>query len=321
MNIIIQNKIITEPIINIIKQIRYESKNYFFDEIQNKGDYLRVTCPFHKDGKESHPSCSIYQKIDNPNICAGTLHCFTCGAKYQLFSVVSYCLGLNDDELGKEWLVQRFGSLFDQTQFELPELVLNEEETFLSDELLDQFEYNNLDALNYLIEKRHLSLDVIRQFKIGFDTKTRSITFPTRNSQGKLVGIFKRSIDNKKFIIPSNIKKPIYLLDYIIKSNITEVYVVESQINALTLFTWNKPAIALFGTGTDYQYEELKKSGIRHYILCFDGDRAGLSGRKRFIENMNTDVIIDYIQLPFNKDVNDLTRDQFEFLEENMYVY
>ena len=72
MNITFGNKIILEPIIDIVKQIRYESGNQYFKDIYDKGEYLRVQCPYHKDGHELHPSCSIYQKTDNNDITAGT---------------------------------------------------------------------------------------------------------------------------------------------------------------------------------------------------------------------------------------------------------
>ena len=317
MNIIINNKIILDPIINIIKQIKIESNNKYFSQIQDKGDYLRVTCPYHKDGQESHPSCSIYTRVDNNDICAGTLHCFTCGERKQLYQVVSHCLNLNDDDLGKEWLEQRFGQVLSQKTLELPELTLQTEQmNYLNSSILDTYEYDNPEALNYLINQRHLDINILHQFSIGYNAQTKSVTFPTWNSSGNLVGIFERNITKKLFTIPTKINKPIYLLNYVISHNITNVYVVESQINALTLWGWNKPAIALFGTGTDYQYNELKKSGIRHFILCFDGDNAGIKGRDRFIQAMPSSILIDYINIPSGKDVNDLTFEEFKKLEE-----
>ena len=317
MNILFGNKIILEPILNIIRQIKYESNNYYFKDIYDKGDYLRVTCPYHKDGHEMHPSCSIYQRTDNNDIVAGTLHCFTCGMKVQLYSVVSYCLNLNDDELGKEWLIQRFGQLISMSKIDLPELVINNTgPEYLDESELNKYEYNNSEALDYLINKRHLNLEVIRKFKVGYNPVNRCITFPTWSSNNRLVGVFQRSIDNKNFIIPQNIQKPIYLLNNAINNNYTKVYVVESQINALTLYGWGRPAIALFGTGTRSQYNELNKSGIRHFILCLDGDEAGFKGSGRFIQNMYDDILVDYIQIPKNKDVNDLTLDEFINLEE-----
>ena len=67
----------------------------------------------------------------------------------------------------------------------------------------------------------------------------------------------------------------------------------------------------MFGTGSKYQYDILKRSGIRNYILCFDGDDAGRKGIKRFIDNMPNDVIISIKQIPEGKDVNDLDKETF----------
>ena len=94
------------------------------------------------------------------------------------------------------------------------------------------------------------------------------------------------------------------------------MYVCESQINALTLWSWGYPAIALFGTGSSHQYDILNKSGIRNYILCFDGDAAGLKGKDRFLQNIRKDVLVSYVPIPMGKDVNDLTKEQFESLEK-----
>lgn len=118
-------------------------------------------------------------------------------------------------------------------------------------------------------------------------------------------------LKQKDFFIPEGIDKPVYLLYNVLRKGLTEVYVCESQINALTLWTWGIPAIALFGTGTKEQYEILKKSGIRIYHLCFDGDSAGDKGANRFINEMYKDCIIDVVGIPDGKDVNDMTKEQF----------
>jgi DNA primase len=50
--------------------------------------------------------------------------------------------------------------------------------------------------------------------------------------------------------------------------------------------------------------------------LCFDGDQAGLKGKDRFVNNIRKDVLVSYIPIPMGKDVNDLTKEQFENLDE-----
>ena len=68
----------------------------------------------------------------------------------------------------------------------------------------------------------------------------------------------------------------------------------------------------MLGTGVEHQYKILRKSGIRKYHLAFDGDLAGFKGMLRFLYHMPHDVLIDVVDLPKGKDVNDLNK--YEFL-------
>ena len=108
--------------------------------------------------------------------------------------------------------------------------------------------------------------------------------------------------------------KPIYALDYIDPTK--DVYVCESIINALTLYTFGLQAIALFGTGSEYQINQLNKSSIRRFIICLDGDNAGKHGTKRLINGL-TDKIVLYKEMPDGKDINDLTKEEFFNIQEN----
>ena len=145
--------------------------------------------------------------------------------------------------------------------------------------------------------------------QVGYDQESKSIVFPTWDEQNRLVMITRRSVTDKRFLIPKDIEKPVYLLNFVDKENIKEVIVCESQINALYAWSLGYPAIALFGTGTKHQYGVLNKSGIRHYILCFDGDEAGEKGKDRFLANIRKDVLVDYVDIPNGKDLNDFDKE------------
>ena len=163
--------------------------------------------------------------------------------------------------------------------------------------------------------KRHLSKEVVDRFRVGYDRETRCLTFPVWDERGNLVTITRRSVDSKLFKLEGDIKKPIYLLNEVLKERSDVVYVCESQINCLTLWGWGYPAIALFGTGASHQYDILKRSGIRSYILCLDGDEAGDKGIKRFILNMPKDIFISTKVMPRDgRDINDLTKEEFDNL-------
>ena len=108
---------------------------------------------------------------------------------------------------------------------------------------------------------------------MGFDKEKNAITFPVYDEKHRLVMITERSVFSKKFYIPRDTEKPVYLLFDLIENNKTTAFVCESQINALYMRSiLGVPAISLFGTGSEEQYKILKKSGIRHYVLLFDGD-------------------------------------------------
>lgn len=309
MKLVIKNRVIDAPVETILKKVRAETR-YLKDIVKKKEDVI-CTCPFHKDGNESKPACFVYD--DDGKLVKGTFHCFACGEKGTLAKLVGKCYN-NDTKWGEKWLIDNFSSTFVQNREYLEEIVEKKKE-YLEESVLETFEYDNEQALDYLINKRHLHKDIIDKFQIGFEKSTNSVTFPCRDEHGRLVGVFKRNISTKFFTIPQIDPKPVYLLDYVIKNGYSKVYVVESQINALTLWGWGFPAVALFGTGSNYQYEVLKKSGIRQYILAFDGDLAGQVGANRFVEN-NKESLLTKVIIPQGKDVNDLTKEEFLNLEE-----
>lgn len=186
----------------------------------------------------------------------------------------------------------------------------NKEKTFLPESILQKYDY-----YHPYMWKRKLSKEIVDRFRVGYDNERCAITFPVYDEHNKLAMITARSVENKKFYIDKGIEKPVYLLNEIINNNIDTCYVCESQINALWMWTIGKPAIALIGTGTHHQYEVIRKSGIRRFILAFDGDEAGDKGIKRFILNMPEYCIIDVLKVPRGKDVNDLSEEEINNLE------
>ena len=300
----------------ILSKVRDECDGRYLSSIENHGNDVVCQCPFHKGGLEKKMACFVYNGTDREDMEFGTYHCFACGVTGHLDKLVSFCLSVSKED-ADEWLVENFGTTYIEEVQYIEEFVYGEkeEQKFLDDSILETFDYSNDKAIDYLINKRHLSKEVIDFFKIGYDADTDSVTFPVRDRLGNLVGIFERSIENKHFRIPKMTTKPIYLLYENLQMGSPYIYVVESQINALTLFSWGYPAVALFGTGSKLQYEELKKSGIRKFCCVFDGDSAGKEGLRKFILNMGEESLITYKIVPEGKDVNDLSKEFFDSLQ------
>lgn len=305
MELVINNKVIDAPVYDILKQVHKETNGRYLNTIIDKGDNVFIQCPFHSNGKEKHPSCTVFARDDDKYTDKGITHCFACGISVPLFTLVGHCFD-QDDEFGKEWLIQRYSNIFIEKQTYLPEIQIGKpKETALDESILDQFAYFHPYQF-----QRKLSQEIILKYKVGYDKETDSITFPVWDEHNRLKFITKRSVKTKQFFIPQGVKKPVYLLNFMLKENRNTVFVCESQINALYLNTLGYPAVALIGTGTRDQYEILNKSPIRHYILAFDGDEAGDKGITRFLSNIRKDVFVDVMLLPRGKDCNDLTGEE-----------
>ena len=310
---IVKNRRITTPIETILKQIKSELTNGKLSYIDSKSSgWIRITCPFHSSGLEKNPSAGIYNG-DDPKLEKGFFHCFTCNENGPLYHFVGECFD-RDDNFGKQWLIDRFGGeRVEDEDIHLPYISLNKKENnaFLNESLLDNFQ-----SWHPYMNKRKLTQDVCNRFKVKYDPKEECIIFPVWDENSNLVMLTKRSVNSKMFYIDKDKEKPIYLLNFIKQENIKEVCVCESQINALTLWSWNIPAIATFGCNiTKHQFDILNKSEVEHYYLCFDGDEAGKKGIEKFLNYIRKDVLVDIIYLPKGKDVNDLTEEEFDKLK------
>lgn len=312
MYIKIGNKLITTPISQILKTAQSELTNGKLKHIRdiNKRNIL-ITCPWHKDGFETNPSCQVLNVTDDPKLEAGTTHCFSCGYTAPLYQTIADLFD-QPPEFGQEWLCERFANVFVDVQEYLPPIELDKSKITnptLSEDILYQY-----DFYHPYMWHRKLSKEVVDKFRVGYDKERDAITFPVYNEKHNLVMVTARSVNSKRFYIPPGVDKPVYLLYDILERGITQVVVAESQINTLTLRSWGYDSIGLFGTGSYSQLQTLKKSGIRSFILAFDGDDAGRKGASRFKQYMGNEVFITDIKIPLGKDVNDLTKEQFEEL-------
>ena len=257
MRIRIKNKVITEPIINILYQAKRELTNGKLKDIQKAHDAnILISCPCHKGGYEKRPSCRVLADETCEDLEAGYAYCFSCGYSAPFAQVIGDLFD-EDKSFGEEWLVERFGNTFVEQEEFLQEIVLDK--PTVKKEYLDESVLVPFDFYHPYMWKRKLSKEVVDRFRVGYDKERDAITFPVYDERHNLVMITARSVNSKHFWIPKNVDKPVYLLYDILDRRVQTVYVAESQINALTLRTWGLDSIALFGTGSEKQYNILKK--------------------------------------------------------------
>ena len=305
-------------LIELRKQLELNGVKRFAKFIDS-GKNIQTNCPFHKEGQERKPSFGI-----NKN--TGECHCFGCGWSGTLSEMISNCFGKDDfGAYGNKWLIRNFLSVAVESRPDIDvdfcrrKKITSETKKYISEQELDSYRYTH----PYMY-KRKLTDEIIDLFDIGYDKSTECITFPNRDINGNCLFIARRNVKTKFFNYPQDVEKPVYGL---YECNIcaktiknwfpNEIIICESMIDALTCWVYGKYAVALNGLGNELQFEQLRKVPCRKFILATDMDEAGLRARKRIKEALKNKLVTEYIwDLSIAKDINDMTKDYFESLQE-----
>ena len=288
--------------------------------IKDSGADVMVSCPYHNNGQERRPSAGI-RKSD------GMFHCFACHEVHSLPEVISHCLGYTDDILGKQgfkWILKNFATVRveDRKSVEInlernnitnkSNVLANsdsDKSNYVSEEELDEYRYYH----NYWKERGITDDDIIELFDLGYDYKNDCITFPVRDVQGNCLFVAKRSVKTKWFNYPKGVDKPLYGLYELFNTyggsrgnKKNHIFITESMIDCILLWQAGKYAVALNGTGSELQFEQLNKLPSRHFILATDNDEAGEKARAKLRKNVKNKLITE-IQFPATiKDIGDL---------------
>lgn len=308
------NKIIDTPVPIIIENLKNQLDALHIDklrDIQYKGNNVVLTCPNHKDGRESTPACNVLIE-DKDGVSAGTAYCFACGYKAGMVKFIADCLSISYRD-ATEWLLGFADyTLIGETRnvdFNLEDKV--DENNYDELPTITLEELRSYDYTHPYMYKRKLTDEIIYKFEVGYDPKSDCITFPVYQN-GRCLFVAKRAVKYKRFFMPQIHPKPLYGVDYIDSS---PLIVCESIFNALTCWVYGKQAIALFGTGSKEQIEMINKLPNRSIILALDGDNAGKNGMERLKRGIKN-KFVSVLKVPEGKDINDLTKEEFDNLEE-----
>ena len=229
------------PIVATVEQVLKDLKLQLYGagllkEIKNTGSDLMCTCPFHANGKEHNPSCGVL-----------------------LF--VADLLGLSSPVEGFKWLVNQYN--YQTEERELPDLDMYRGSTakssVLEESLVKQYTQNLLqseEACRYL-HKRRIANWVLEAYELGFDPEDKTVLFPVRGMDGKVIFYKGRSIAGKHFYNAKEVDKTsvVFGLWEILNGSfswgtsdqIEEVWITESEIDALSLISYGVPAVILSG--------------------------------------------------------------------------
>lgn len=285
----------------------------YFNKIKITSKDIMVSCPFHKQGQERKPSCGI-KRFDDEKGVAGMCHCFSCGEQTTLDGMLQKVLGVlyNPVEVENQFHLKqlKYQSILQEKPkdlFELPN-----QQSYVKESLLKRFRGVYHPYLSY----RGISQETALKYDIGYEDANKHITFPIKDIYNNCIGIGRRSILRKEYYYPYEMHKPLYGI-YELSRPVNLLWIVEGPFNLWSLSQWGKQAVALLGTGTSEQYEQLKTIPVKGYILALDPDDAGRKGTIKLIRYIEENITkkIYVLDLPNGKDINDLQYNEFRMCE------
>lgn len=299
------------------------------------GDYYQMYCPFHNNGQERKPSFGVLlndQVRDGKVTEAGYAHCFSCQYAANMGKFVrDVCRDHNlSPEMYEELKAVTDANYYSNKDSLIPDglmtNILNSyavenlkmrtkaKQTYVTEEELAKYRF----TVPYMYQRK-LTDAVIEKYDIGFDGNfippgrkkpMPCVTFPVHDIQGRTLFVCRRSIEGKFFHIPEGVEKSVFGL-YELPPGTKEVIICESVFNALTCVVYGHPAVALFGTGTTHEIEQLRKLGVSSYIICLDNDEAGNRGAEKLKKALKNNAMVWKMTMPEGRDVNDVDYETF----------
>lgn len=273
--------------------LRYEKMiRQNLSPMQTSGDEFYTVCPFHDDHS---PSFAINGK-------SGLWICHACGLAGNINQLVE-ALGINLPETSLRHLKERIRAC----GVEEPEEV-----RILPEAWLMQFDHGS----DYW-ENRGLSEETVVYFRLGFDPLTNSATIPLRNTEGQLLGVIRRRLDDDRgprYIYPKGFQAAqnlfgAFTLDLAIKvtgaKRLTKVALVEGSIDMMTCWDAGFYALGLYGAKiSSEQVRIIHSLGITTVVMMLDNDPAGKVGTNRVAEKLRG-INVLYGQYPDTNGGND----------------
>lgn len=283
-----------------------------FERMQIRGEELTACSPLRD---EKRPSFSVNLSnglwIDR----GGT----DINSKGNFVSLLAY-LRQDSFEETSDYLLEVYGHIFDDVNTLELDLKLDIEPAEVV--LLSQEKYENkINKTSEYLKNRGINVEIQKLFNTGISEKGDAICLPWHNWQGRIINMKYRSINSKEFWYSSGgqpVKKHLYGLFLVLDlhkkqrkehKDLSPVYLVESEIDALYLWSLGIPAIAFGGASiSEYQRDLIldKLSGCE-LVLATDNDNAGKRFRKKLIEELCGHFTIKELEIPAGfKDVNEI---------------
>lgn len=274
-------------------------KPYIENYLIGKGLDLkkRFNCINHKH-EDKNPSMSY----DKKHYC---VHCFGCGANYDLFGLIGLEYGLDKDNA----LIKTM-EMYAPKQMRSNNIITKQENNEKAQDFSENYKnwhnalLNNQNAMNYLLQTRKLNEDVINRFNLGYDKQHNAIIFPKTPTTYS-----SRTINDKKHFKQG---ESTIFNQSALDNDKRYCIITEGEIDCLSCESLGYNAIGLGGTSLINKFSNENLSNNKVYILMLDNDNAGINATES-LTNILKQRDLMYLTFDYNvpyKDPNEyLTND------------
>jgi replicative DNA helicase len=280
-------------------------------------------CCLNPDHADSNPSMSYDRKRNK-------VHCFSCGADYDIIDLIKIDYGLMDDKDAFRKAYELYRVELDHVNYEHAKNVFSEKPAAPEVQKPDKSEQKGQDYTDYFLQahsnigntdylqKRGLTAATIERFKLGYEESfnkgtggavwkvivipTTKYTYTVRNTD--------QSVDKKNRIrkVGNNVLFNIGAL-----SGKSPVFVVEGELDALSIIEAGGEAVALGSTANYHKFVKyLQERDIKTPLiaLALDNDEDGKKTTDNIIKELGDYKKAAVVTLPDiygdYKDANDM---------------
>lgn len=288
-----------------------------FENMRIRGEKLQACSPFRT---ERHPSFAV--NLDNGSwVDSGADE--ESERKGSFISLLAFFRGEGVEETA-DYLLEKYTHILDDVgglKLDL-NLTLKPEVTLLSQEKYADV----IDKTSEYLINRGICPETQIYFQTGIGRKGDSIAIPWHDRFGRIINIKYRSMKGKEFWFSSGgqpIKNHVYGLWAVIRERCDQVWCVESEIDALYLWSNGIPAIAFGGASiNETQKKLILNSGIKSLVIATDNDVVGHRFAKVLAEEFMGYMNCFRTKFPTGKkDVNELNIRELEQVFHNIEQY
>lgn len=288
-----------------------ELNNFEWVNEQIRGDKFQACSPFRD---EKRPSFAV-------NLDTGTWK--DSGAvdmkllKGNFVALLAYLRNETYSEV-EDYLIEKYALILSDTQaLQLHLNLVGEQDKpkFIDNSSLTHLYETRVDYL----DNRGISAEVQQLFGTGYNPDTNSIALLWTDLKGRVINVKYRRINTKSFYYEKGgqqIKHFIYGLYQCKIKKAKRVFICESEIDALYLWTHGYPAVAVGGSSlSDNQKQLLLSAGIEELVIATDNDAVGHRFREFLkVEFAGLLTVLD-IEFPAGiKDINELDLSQLAYV-------